>query len=233
MAEALRMSESAAWSGAAAEAASGLYALRPLTASRCDILALELDRALARQRNAEPRGSRPNSMHEYGFALEGPEFRPLLQDLLEFVVRPLAAAYYPHIGGETLDSLYGFVAEYARGSDEELGFHVDDSEVTLNLCIDGEFDGSELYFQGARCEQHRDTPAARHEDFEYAHVPGVAILHAGKHRHGVHPLRRGRRRNLILWCRSTSYRAALPRAAHCTDWCGVVERRAEHERRRG
>jgi hypothetical protein len=35
-----------------------------------------------------------------------------------------------------------------------LGFHVDDSEVTLNVCLGKQFSGGELYFRGIRCENH-------------------------------------------------------------------------------
>lgn len=34
------------------------------------------------------------------------------------------------------------------------GFHVDDSEVTLNVCLGKEFEGGELFFRGVRCEKH-------------------------------------------------------------------------------
>jgi hypothetical protein len=34
------------------------------------------------------------------------------------------------------------------------GFHVDDSEVTLNVCLGKEFDGGELFFRGVRCDKH-------------------------------------------------------------------------------
>jgi hypothetical protein len=34
------------------------------------------------------------------------------------------------------------------------GFHVDDSEVTLNVCLGKQFSGGELYFRGIRCENH-------------------------------------------------------------------------------
>ena len=34
------------------------------------------------------------------------------------------------------------------------GLHVDDAEVTLNICLASEFSGGELFFRGARCEEH-------------------------------------------------------------------------------
>lgn len=37
---------------------------------------------------------------------------------------------------------------------DKIGFHVDDSEVTLNVCLGKEFDGGELFFRGVRCDKH-------------------------------------------------------------------------------
>lgn len=37
---------------------------------------------------------------------------------------------------------------------DKTGFHVDDSEVTLNVCLGKEFDGGELFFRGVRCDKH-------------------------------------------------------------------------------
>lgn len=35
-----------------------------------------------------------------------------------------------------------------------VGFHVDDSEVTLNVCLGKQFSGGELFFRGVRCDKH-------------------------------------------------------------------------------
>lgn len=35
-----------------------------------------------------------------------------------------------------------------------VGFHVDDSEVTLNVCLGKQFSGGELFFRGTRCDKH-------------------------------------------------------------------------------
>ena len=47
-------------------------------------------------------------------------------------VQPFAAFLYPHLG-QRLDSHHGFVVEYELGKDINLGFHVDDSEVRLQV----------------------------------------------------------------------------------------------------
>lgn len=39
-----------------------------------------------------------------------------------------------------------------------VGFHVDDSEVTLNVCLGKQFTGGELFFRGVRCDRHVNSP---------------------------------------------------------------------------
>lgn len=34
---------------------------------------------------------------------------------------------------------------------------MDDSEVTLNVCLGKQFSGGELFFRGVRCEKHVNT----------------------------------------------------------------------------
>ena len=47
-----------------------------------------------------------------------------------------------------------------------VGFHVDDSEVTLNVCLGKQFSGGELYFRGIRCENHVNSET-QHEVTPY------------------------------------------------------------------
>lgn len=199
----------------------GVFVVRMLRPESCRRLLATIDerreRALASGRATSP----PNSMHDHGFVLDAIGFGPLLADLRARRVAPIAAVCFPEFGGAHLDAHHGYVVEYARDRDEDLGFHADDSEVTLNLCLGDEFQGAELTMMGLRCDLHRQSSVRADETFEIVHEPGVAVLHAGRHRHRVEPIRRGRRRNLILWCRDSSRRD--PRTASatpvCPPWC--------------
>ena len=199
-----------------AEEGPGVWSLPLLTKRGCEALLAEIDRREA----ASPAGERPpNSMHRYGAVLGELGLGELLRELRTQLVAPLAAERFADVGGAELDGEYGFLAEYGgEDGDDELGFHVDDSAVTLNLCLGERFSGSELYFRGLRCDEHRQTRPTPNEVFEFEHEAGTAILHAGRHRHGVHPLLRGRRRNLILWCQAAPAKAAAQR---CQPWCGA------------
>ena len=159
----------------------------------------------------------PNSMNNDGVILSDIGWETAFQEVMVKMIVPLAKELFPTVGGASLTTQHSFIVEYGKGRDRSLGFHVDDSEVTLNLCLGDSFEGSELYFQGRRCEAHRQLPHSPEEHVIVEHKVGVAILHAGAHRHGVLPIVSGRRRNLIMWCRSTEERLVQEQ---CAPWCG-------------
>ena len=82
--------------------------------------------------------------------------------------------------------------------------HHDASEVTLNVCLgrDG-FEGGGLRFCG-----RFGGAAHRRELCVLRHAKGRAVLHLGRQRHGADALTAGSRVNLIVWARSSAFRAA-------------------------
>jgi len=150
---------------------------------------------------------RPNSMNNHGVILDLMGLRSFLDGLMQAVACPLASVLYPHHGGRSLDSHHGYLVEYGPNKDERLDFHVDDSEVTLNICLGRHFQGGRLYMRGVRCPLHQQTPdVGLDEVVTVDHEVGSMLLHLGCHRHGAEPLEAGSRSNLILWCRSSSHR---------------------------
>ncbi|MBL8799532.1 MAG: hypothetical protein JNM56_36960, partial [Planctomycetia bacterium] len=87
---------------------------------------------------------RPNTMNRYGTILDTVGFGPLLHRLMTEYVSPFAAREYADVGGDSLDGHHGFIVEYQVGKDEKLDFHVDASEVTLNVCLGRSFTGGDL-----------------------------------------------------------------------------------------
>jgi hypothetical protein len=108
--------------------------------------------------------------------------------------------------------------EYKIGKDTSLDFHVDASDVTLNVCLGKEFTGGSLFFRGIRCGLCQETLPRPEEEFEINHIPGRAILHRGKHRHGANPILGGERSNLIVWFNSSRF-AAQHDPTRCPAWC--------------
>ena len=105
----------------------------------------------------------------------------------------------------SLDTHHSFFVRYAvaSGGDSHLDMHHDAAEVTLNVCLGKEFRGSGLRFCGRFGDSdHRKASAL------CAHTPGYAILHLGRQRHGADTITEGERLNLIMWARSSAFRAA-------------------------
>lgn len=163
--------------------------------------------------------NRPNSMNNYGAILDDFGMEPVLDRLMQTMVSKMSFLKYPHIADQ-LDEHHGFAVEYSLDKDRQLDFHVDDSEVTLNICLGVEFEGGELYFGGIRCPVHQQNPPKPDEAFLVGHEVGSALLHLGRHRHAATPIKAGRRMNLILWCRSSQWRK-VENLLTCPNWCGV------------
>lgn len=164
----------------------------------CNLLAAEV---AAFEASQLPK-TRPNSMNNYGLVLNDIGLEGTLDTLLTAVFQPLAQQLLAACSdGLPLDQHHSFVVEYAEQSDIKLDMHTDDSEVTFNVNLVDDFQGAGLTFCGWHGRQEH-----RRESLVYQHVKGRAVVHAGLHRHGADELTHGRRLNLIVWCRSTTFR---------------------------
>ena len=112
-------------------------------------------------------------------------------------------------------------AALAPVGDKGLDMHSDSSEVTVNVCLGKEgFRGGGLRFCG-----QAGTPDYRKLQCTLQHVIGRAVVHLGRHRHGADDLLpadssssslgaaetlspANERLNLIMWLRSSTFRAA-------------------------
>lgn len=197
--------------------APGLFRYRPVSPTWAKNLAKE-GRHLRRWLLAQGELPAPaNSLSDYGFDLAPLGFAPLLKALLEHCIEPWRERLFPELKLPPLDRVHGFLVEYGTGRDQDLAYHVDDSELTLNLCLDGDFVGSEVVFAGLRCLEHRQRPIDAAERIAVEHEPGVALLHAGALRHWVEPIQAGTRSNLILWASKADQEthSGLTRSAAC------------------
>nr|KYP61476.1 putative PKHD-type hydroxylase At1g22950 family [Cajanus cajan] len=191
------------------EPAPGIFTFEMFQPHFCELLISEVENFEKWVNQTNFQVIRPNTMNKYGAVLDDFGLQTMLNKLMESFICPLSKVFYSEIGGSTLDSHHGFVVEYGKNKDTDLGFHVDDSEVTLNVCLGKQFSGGELFFRGMRCEKHLRTETHPKETFDYFHVPGRAVLHHGRHRHGARATTSGHRVNLLLWCRSSGFREMM------------------------
>ena len=208
----------------AREAAPGVFALPLLTPPTCARLRADLKH---RERFARSTGGalqRPNSMNRDGVMLAEVGFDALLDDLRERVASPLGRALFAHVGGGSLDHHHGFTVEYSPARDRDLSLHIDDAEVTLNVCLGDAFAGGALAVLGHRCLAHAESPTDDGEEAVVEHAVGTALVHAGTLRHLAEPVTDGSRVNLIVWCRSARFRQANGVPARCGAWCARLIR---------
>jgi hypothetical protein len=195
------------------EAESGIFSLHLFTADFCRRLLLEIEAFLAEPELVR----RPNSMNAYGVVLSDLEpAQEFFTELTRRVVQPLARVLFEEWLNGELDHHHAFSVKYSLGGDRGLDFHMDQSVITLNVCLGREFSGGAVYFRGVR-----DTPSEHVEQFNFNHRVGGgdAIIHVGQHWHGAHTIDSGERHNLILWTRSIASLASPSErfAAQCFD----------------
>ena len=186
-------------------------------------LTAEVQQGLAESRGPEATLGPPNSMHRAGFVLAERGLGVLLDQLGEVLLGPLGRRLYPRRDLGEVVAVHGFVAHYGPEGDRALDFHVDESDLTLTLCLGDVFEGSAVYFEGLRCGAHLQTPARPEECFQYIPTPGAALVHLGAHRHGVRPILAGARTSVILWARSSGPGGGIAhgRLGPCPAWCGL------------
>ncbi|KAL6059557.1 Ogfod2 protein, variant 2 [Balamuthia mandrillaris] len=157
----------------------GIFVFPMLSPDYCSMMLEELD-------NFEQSGlplKRPNSMNNYGVILNDIGFKDAMYELLERYINPFASLLFAEDGGLSLDRHHSFVVKYKLGEDLDLKEHVDDSDVTLNVCLGKEFEGGELEFNGVL-----GTKTSKKDKFLLSHRPGFGILHLGKHWHAARPI---------------------------------------------
>ncbi|XP_009357404.2 2-oxoglutarate and iron-dependent oxygenase domain-containing protein CP2 [Pyrus x bretschneideri] len=213
------------------EPSPGVYTFEMLQPDFCELLVTEVENFQGWVNETNFRIMRPNTMNRYGCVLDDFGLETMLDKLMEDFICPISKVFFPEVGGSTLDTHHGFVVEYGIDRDVELGFHVDDSEVTLNVCLGKQFSGGDLFFRGVRCDKHVNSETQSEEIFDYPHVPGHAILHRGRHRHGARATTSGRRVNLLLWCRSSVFRELKKYQKDFSNWCGECKREKKERQR--
>lgn len=156
----------------------GVFRFPCLRPAFCRRLLDELDHL---ERSGRADMARPNSMNRYGAILDQCGFQALMDDICAKVLFPLADAFFAtpkcgtdegHEDGdkdlhrqESLGLKYhhAFTVQYAPQADAKLAKHVDNSDVTLNVCLGREgFQGGHLLFQGCKDSAIMRVPKKLH-----------------------------------------------------------------------
>ena len=139
----------------------------------------------------------PNSMNKYGRGLDRVA-REYVAELVEEYVAPMAKEFY---GIRLRKHPYAFLVDYSPTTQKGLRWHVDSSDVTMNVCLGETFNGGDLLLAPERGSK--------------VHVEqriGHAVVHLGSLEHSAESLVAGHRTNLILWCsKHGSKPAGVPR----------------------
>jgi len=165
-----------------------------------------------------------NSMHENAVLSKQLGITSLVNSFIAFFNDEIAPQILPERLKLSIDGVHSYVVRYGQLWDQDLGFHVDESFLTLNICLNDTFSGSELIFKGERCPRHIDTSSSPDEQFSIPHKKGRMIIHPGKNRHYVKPISSGERYNLIIWCHNEAERQHWfnsIKTRECLDFCGM------------
>ena len=132
--------------------------------------------------------------------------------------------------GDEITSFHGFTIRYAETSDRSLSKHMDESEITLNLCLkNDDILESKVFFQNIRDNDNNDKKEkSDNEDIAVQLLEGQALLHVGQHWHGANTLQKGERINWILWLRSQRCRKSAVESS-LDDNCHITQTNEKHD----
>ena len=165
-----------------------------------------------------------NSMHFSAVSTHELGIKKFIDTFAKNILEDVVKSLFSNSTRINFDSIHSYIVRYGAEYDRELGLHVDDSLVTMNLCLNDGFSGSDLIFKGTRCPIHVDTEKMNDTEICIKHKKGFMVLHGGKNRHYVTPIESGERYNLIAWCQNNNERTQWFDALnnnHCLDYCDV------------
>ncbi|KAL9998815.1 putative procollagen-lysine 5-dioxygenase, Procollagen galactosyltransferase [Helianthus debilis subsp. tardiflorus] len=204
------------------EPVPGVYTFNMLNLNFCEKLIHEVKHFEAWARNTDSSILRPNTGNEDGVSLDDIGMKATLDQLMEDYISLISRVLFPDVGGCSLDSRHGYVLQYGndKAIKEVSDLHVDDSEVTLHVCLGNQFAGGELVFGGQRCKDHVNSGTHIEKEF-YSLLPvgGQAIIHRGCRRYGAKPIKFGHRYNFLMWFKSSVFRELRAHDKGFKDFC--------------
>ena len=177
----------------------GLFEVQLITPAAAEHIRTSAE--AVKQRSSELRRhlTPPNSMHYAGFRTKEVGWDAVLTKCLGNRMAGLASALFPEAMPGAPTGCHSFLVDYGPEADRDLSLHVDDSQVTFNLWLGGDAEGTEVRFEGMRCVGHLQSGVEAEEAFSWVGRPGRALVHRGLHRHRTLPVYSGERQSLIFW----------------------------------
>ncbi len=80
-------------------------------------------------------------------------FKTWADEFSDKVLRVLGSVAFFPWGASSIGSQHSFTITYVKGEDEQISRHIDESEVTLNICLGGLFEGAEVEFEKQRDDE--------------------------------------------------------------------------------
>eukprot|EP00039_Didymoeca_costata_P012282 m.176133 g.176133 ORF g.176133 m.176133 type:complete len:451 (+) comp15438_c0_seq5:267-1619(+) len=188
----------------------GVYSFPLFSDEFCKVFLSEVDNFYQKAEEHNLPIKRPNSMNNYGVIVNEIGMEEAISALQAKVFRPISSLLFPK-QGQRVDAHHSFIVEYEakEGKDTHLDMHIDDSDVTFNVCLGREFTGAGLTFCGGV-----GKPNHRIQSLQYAHKIGYCVVHLGTQRHGADSITSGSRANLIIWNHDSVFRSSPLYKAH-------------------
>eukprot|EP01083_Nonionella_stella_P074000 200482_1 len=167
----------------------------------------EINRAQTLVQDGEIELTRPNSMNNDGFVLAELGYDPLFEEFRRKWMSKITSSVYPFYlwCGESLDSIHAFTIRYADELDRNLSRHMDESQITFNLCLQNDdLVGSKIWFNGVR-----DNRDPIQENISVSLVSNDALMHVGQHWHRTENIQKGQRMNMVLWFRGSQCKKSI------------------------
>ena len=98
----------------------------------------EIDNAEYMRKTGSFSPNDPNTMNKYGFRLRELGFFSFIDDFA-LRIRPVLQLLFPSWRGDEVDFVHPFIISYENSETGQvkLDTHLDDAEITLNICIKG------------------------------------------------------------------------------------------------
>uniref|UniRef100_A0A3Q7GA81 Uncharacterized protein n=1 Tax=Solanum lycopersicum TaxID=4081 RepID=A0A3Q7GA81_SOLLC len=225
------------------EPSPGILTFEIFQPEYCEMLVAEVSEFQTWIQKTDIRTEHRNNMNNMTY-LDDLGMEYMLQNLMDRFISPISkaryyAVFFTQVGGSTLNEHECVVECHTEA------VQVDDTELTLNVCLGQQFLGGELCFQGVYCEKHVDTPTRpeviklldrflndffQQDNFEYSHILGHAILYQGRNRHVSKVTTAGKRYNLVLGLHSAGFRLVCKQLGDFS-WCSECKQEKDRRNR--